>query len=515
MADEETRDGAAPPESPQDEPGRRRWPAVTAVAVAVAVIGGGLYGARALTEDDSPDGDPPGETAPLVLDGEGTLELGVAGGAEADLAMGWPGPTTLRLTGDPGAPPELAPVYYAGELPEERAEELSAALGLDGELTPSADGVWTVSGADGRVLTVLSDGPAQGYWIWGGGEFTALVEEAPGAEAGAGSAADPNAAVSSDGMGTPPGEDEALAAAEPLLDSLGLADAVVDAGRTSGAERIVRASPTVDGLPVHGLETEVFVGADGEVTWASGTLNTFETNESRGTLSAQDAVAAYNEAAGPMPVPAIMCGPAASAEPVPHAEGGGAEPDCGGLDEKPAPVSVTAEFGLALHSSEEEPVLVPSWLFSGTLESGEPFTDSGPAVAHEFAGAADDGSEPGDTATGEPAQPEQPEQPEEQSPVPADPGESPEISETGWSVEPYEESDETLTLWFWGGVCGRHEATAEESAGEVRVRLDVVDSDPELECIALAEEQSAQVRLSEPVGDRTLLDERGEPVPVR
>jgi hypothetical protein len=47
------------------------------------------------------------------------------------------------------------------------------------------------------------------------------------------------------------------------------------------------------------------------------------------------------------------------------------------------------------------------------------------------------------------------------------------------------------------------------------VTIDAVDPEPGRNCIAVAEEQSTEVRLAEPVGDRTLLDERGEELRVR
>lgn len=373
-------------------------------------------------------------------------------------------------------------------------------------------------------LTVTGEAP--GYWSYGADVHDVITDnvEPDGPDA---SVSSPEIPV--DDGGSPPSTEEALRVAEPLLADLGLADADVDAELTAGSQRVVRAYPVVDGLPVNGLRTELYIGADGEVASAAGALAATEVGEERAvTADAPRAVESYNGTLAELPVPEIACGPTDYAEPVPddvpesRRESEpvppiepGTVPDCPSGTEKPAPMDVTAEFGLALHYTEQEAVLVPSWLFTGTLTGGIPTVLSHPAVAFEYAadgGVSDEpaepaepGSEPGsgpDTGSGSGS-------------APADPGADADIPDTGWSIAPYEESDTTLTLRFWGGVCDDYVAVPDESGDEVTVSLETAHPDETRECIMLAEEQTTEIALDEAIGDRALLDERGETIPVR
>ncbi|MGK5532270.1 hypothetical protein [Streptomyces sp. URMC 129] len=519
MADEETREEAATPGG-QDGDGRRGWPVITAVAVAVAVIAGGLYGASGLLGDDGGGGGDSGGDAsePLVLDGAAALTIDARG--DAAVALETAGPAPLRLTGDAPAAPERAAVYGFGEVTGDQVAGLAAAFGLDGEAVEESGGSWTVTSPEpgGTALTVT--GAAPGHWSYGGQVYAEITDPI-----------DPDSSVASpempvdDAGGTPPSQEEALNAAEPLLADLGLADADLDATLTAASQRVVRAFPVVDGLPVHGLRTELYVGPEGEVTSATGVLAVPEAGAERDvSLDAAGAVEGYNDALAELPVPEIAC-----AEPAPEPGGepepGGqsepvapAEPDteyaCAAPGEKPGPVDVTAEFGLALHYSEQQAVLVPSWLFRGTLAGDIPTVVSHPAVPFSY--AADGGAPDAPAEPAEPAEPADPEQRSGAGSAPGDRGqEAADPAEAGWSVAPYDASDTTLTLTFWGGVCDDYAATAEESDDEVTVRLEITNPDREDYCVLVAEEMTTEVSLDEPVGDRALLDERGEPIPVR
>jgi hypothetical protein len=171
---------------------------------------------------------------------------------------------------------------------------------------------------------------------------------------------------------------------------------------------------------------------------------------------------------------AVACG-----EPAPAADG---------------PLAVTAELGLALDISEEQPVLVPSWLFraSGAGPAG-PFAADHPAIDTEFATPADEGEGAGEA-------------------VPAEPGDLP---GEGWSVAPHEPSDTTLTLRFWSSPCDEYAVVAEESGDRVTLDLELTNPDPERVCVMLAEERTGTVTLDEPVGDRTLTGPTGEDLPIR
>ncbi|ONK14960.1 hypothetical protein [Streptomyces sp. MP131-18] len=547
MADEEIREEADTPGSGQDgTAARRRWPVVTAAAVAVAVVAGGLYGAQALTGDDADD--PAGDAdEALVLDAPPAFPMAAAPEAASEAAAGdgaapaWPGAATLRLAESPADAPDEAAVYRFEGVAEERVAELGAALGLDGAPQRGAEDSWTMAGAgagaDAPALNVVGE---PGFWYYGPEAELSISVGGPdgtvSSEASADDGADRRADDGADG-GEAPSEAEALAAADEVLDALGLGDAAVDARETSGADRIVSAAPVIDGLPVHGLDTELYIGPDGELTMAFGTLHAFAAAEERSVTGAEDAVEEYNRTAGDVELPAIQCGagdPAGQPEPLPlpmpeeaEAEAGGdaqrqeADGTCPSPAGKPEPVSVTAEFGLAMTYAEEEPVLVPSWLFRGERESGEAFAASQPAVPHEYRTQSDGGAGQSEEAPAQPAEPE--EQPgagaggdgaEPGQSQPGAPGEAPDGTETGWSVEPYEESAESLTVTFWASPCDEYEATARESGDEVAVHVDVVNPDPERMCIQLAEERTAEVELDEPVGERTLTDEQGRELPV-
>jgi hypothetical protein len=351
--------------------------------------------------------------------------------------------------------------------------------------------------------------------------------------------------VSSDGSdgsdeltaGTPPSQDEALRVAEPLLDELGLAEDEVDASQTAGSMRIVTAKPEVGGLPVDGMATQVYVGPGGELVSAGGALGEPVAGEERAVTGAQEALDAFNETQGAEEMlRAPQCdagdGPELKPAPVPEDDGGSgeAEQPCA-VAEKPEPVEVTAEFGLALHYSGDEPLLVPSWIFHATMEDGTPYTVSHPAVPFEIGSqsADDNGGSPSGSGSGsgsgsdgsggnggsEPGNPGGEGDGAETGPGERGQADGPVGEDAGMSVETYDAEGRTLTLHFWGGVCDDYTATADESAEEITVRVEASNPDPERQCIMLAEKQTAEVTLSEPVGDRTVVDPRGEEIPVR
>ncbi|TDC69598.1 hypothetical protein [Streptomyces hainanensis] len=477
MADDETSETAESPETPQapaDEPRRRRWPAVTAVAAAVTLIAGGVFGAQSLWGDGSsaPETQPAGSGGGAA---DGALPLDDSAG------LPWGSYAALVPAGELPEAPERASIYryQDGAVTEEAAAGLAETLGVDGELRESSGDTWTAAGPDAELppLTVLRQAP--GFWSYGGSV----------------SAAEPAPTESAE----PIGADEALRAAEPLLTALGLdADtARLTADQVAGSTRTVQAVPLVDGLPTVGLETELHYDADGSLLMAYGALALPEPAEERTTIGAQQALDAYNtDPDRPVIAPAEpQCVGTGSgpAEPMPPADG---EPlECGPVTEtdKPENAEATAELGLVLHQSEGSPVLVPSWLFTtdGVLAT------SWPAVDHRVEPAAGSG-ETGETGEGSPG---------ESGEQPADPGP---IDETGMTVESYAPDDESLTITFWAGVCDEYTLVADESDDTVRVTVEATSPAPDGECIALAEQQTGELALTAPIADRTLLDEAGQ-----
>jgi hypothetical protein len=437
----------------------------------------------------------------------------------------------LHASGElPEGPATAADYRFDGGPTREQAADLADVLGLDGTVE-DAGGAWTVMGSDpdGPALSVVRDAP--GFWSYAQG---AVIAEP----------ADPDTAVSSDDdpggvtevAGPPPSKAEALDAVEPLLAELSLSDASVEASRTTAEGRTVSVTPEVDGLPVAGMETQLTVGPGGELVTGWGSwVPEVTAGEERETIGAQEALDAYNGRGADAEVPAELpaelpmepqcaaeggSGPAEIA-PVPPEDGDylevpPAEP-CGEVA-KPDPVEVTTEFGLALHYSRDEALLVPSWLFHATTRDDLDLPLWYPAVPFEIgsssgndsvtdsapgAGAGGDGG----TAPGDPGPAEEPGAGSEAGDL--------ELGAPGMSVESYDASGRTLSLSFWGSVCDDYEATAEESAEEIVVHVEPTNPDEERMCVMSAESETAEVTLSEPVGDRTVVDWNGQEIPVR
>ncbi|MDT0264915.1 hypothetical protein RM844_01290 [Streptomyces sp. DSM 44915] len=512
-------------ESPEET--RRRWPAVTAVAATVVLLAGGLYGLGQAREG----GGTGAADAPLALDGP------TAEGAAKSLAVAGP----LELRGEPPAAPDAAAVYHFDDpgVDAGRVAELAAALGLDGEPV-AAGGSWSVSGSPetGRPGGLLVAEEAPGHWVYsvdGAGALTA-----PG---------DPDASVSSDAMppagGEPaPSVETALATAEPLFAELlgeevagALDDGGYDAGEVTGSTRTVRAEPLVDGLPVAGMEIVLGIGPGGGLVTAAGSLGVPTAGEERPVTGAAEALARVNEGSGAAAAREI-------GDPCLMPEPGGLAPALGEAAEELAldcprptpgpvePLPVSAELGLSLVWSEGSPLLVPAWLFRTDEADGRRLTLAEPAVEYQVgpvadgAGDAVDSEEPGDAEPGdsEPAEAgAEPSEGDGSEPGVADGSDGAEVGPVepdtlptgGLWVAGHASDTDTLTVHFWGGVCDTYEVRATESADEVVLTVAVVDPDPERVCVMMAEQHVDEVTLDAPVGDRALLDERGEPLTVR
>ncbi|GBQ01062.1 hypothetical protein SSP531S_24920 [Streptomyces spongiicola] len=507
-------DGAGGPEGGAVRRLRRSPLAVASVAAAVLVAGGGgtWFAATALDGGGGVRGGDGGaapgtgpEPPPLALDGA------------TGIAVGEPGPYGVRYRAQGGLPdgPGSARLHEVnGTVGKAQVEALAEALGVPGEPLLRGD-VWK-AGADGDaggpMLQVNRQAP--GTWT-----FSAFGPPKGDDCAGGKDVCDPPAT----GPAAPrppnaPAVSEAAAkkAAAPVLAALGLGDARLDARQVLGAHRVVRADPLVGGLPTYGWSTSVHVAADGTIGNGSGQLVRPAAGPEYPVVGAEEALKRLNaerSAGGPVGIGGCATpGPLAEGKPPEEkpaegkpAEGKPAAP-CEPESGAPVPAEVVkvtgAEFGLAVRSLEGRPALVPSWLFATESRTGAPgATVVFPAVAPEYLKSAAE-RPPAPPATAVPS--------------PPDDSKLPETSIR--SVESYAVAKDgrTLTLRFWGGVCSTYSAEAEETGSEVKVKIIVSRPDPGRVCILIAKELTEEVTLSEPLGDRTVVDEEsGDAVPRR
>ncbi len=478
-------DGGHPGDGPSDGPARRRSPVLIAsVAAAVLLVGGG--GAYLATgavggSGDSGAGTTPGANGdptppPLALDGHSE-------GAANGIAPGEPNPYGVAYRADGTLPggPGSAPVYRAGqEVTEERVVALAKALGLEGKPVAEAGG-WRIGGQDGSGPTLRVEREAPGSWTFSAN--TPRTDNCKGA----------TCKPPSSGHASPVSEAVAREAAAPVLKAVGQDDAKLDASQVMDGRRVVNADPEVGGLPTYGWTTGVVVGARGEVVGGNGRLAEPVKGDTYPTVSAGKALELMNAAPGESP----RAGIGGCATSVPLEEDRQQERCEPGA--KPAGETVTVDgavFGLAAHSVEGRPALVPSWLFEVRPEGGrEAFTVTYPAVDPEFLASRSQSGEAG--------------------PAPTAPGDEPTSAPSAREVEVegYTAEGEELTVVFTGGVCADYEVTARAGGGEVTVRVTETPWRDKV-CIMIAKRYQETVRLEAPLGDRAVVDADGEPVPL-
>ncbi|MGW4023736.1 hypothetical protein [Streptomyces sp. NPDC005009] len=476
-----------------DEPaaGRRR-PSLLIASVAAAVLlvgGGGAYLASGASGGSGDSGGSGGGTTPGA-NGDATpppLDLdGHSEGATNGIAPGEPNPYGVVYRADGSLPegPGSAPVYRVrGQITEERVVTLAKALGLEGK--PVAEGgSWRIGGKDGSGPTLRVDREAPGSWTFS--RNNPGTDNCKGATCSAPSTGGP--VVS---------ESVAKKAAAPVLKAVGQDDAKLDAGQIMGGKRVVNADPEVGGLPTHGWTTGVVVGAKGEVVGGNGRLAEPVKGDTYPVVSAADALKLLNAAPGSGQRAEI----GGCAGPVPLEDGQREQREPCAPATKPAGDTVTvgdAVFGLASHSVDGRPALVPSWLFEVRPQGAEDaFTVTYPAVDPEFlAPRTESGSG-------------------EASPRPTGPGDEPTAapSTRDVDVQGYTAEGDELTVTFTGGVCADYEATARESGGRVTVRVTETPW-PDKVCILIAKQYQQTVRLDAPLGDREVVGTDGEPVPL-
>lgn len=446
---------------------RRRRPPLAVASVAAAVLlagGGGAYWASTASSGGAADGGAAAkDAAPLTLDaaaaadGPSTPPPGIAPG-EPD--PGGP-PVVYRASGElPDGPDEAAVHHARGTVASAEVARLAKALGIPG--TPRTEGTsWVVGDGDGPGALLKVTKQAPGTWTFA--RTTPVKPCEPGKVCANGSG-EPG--------GTPVSERAAKAAAAPVLKAAGQDDAALNAGQLIGDARVVNAAPKVDGLPTYGWSTGIQVGPDGEVTGGSGHLKALEKGDTYPAIGADEALEQLNAASKGKGDGGRDIGGCATPVPL-EGEPKTSVPDCVPSNGKRAPVERTVEdavFGLALHYVDGRQTLVPSWLFTVRQAPGGPE----------------------DTVTQVAVDPEFIEKPE----TPAPSGDR--------KVTSYAADGRTLEVTFWGGVCSTYTASAEESAGQVRIS--VTEQPHEGACIMIAKELTRTVTLEKPLGDRTVID---------
>ncbi|MGW3297756.1 hypothetical protein ACWC9S_27700 [Streptomyces xiamenensis] len=513
--------------TPAQEPPRRersRWLTVTAGALGVALLAGGLFGAQAVFGGGAGGEEWEGALEPEWSD-PGSRSVGEA-------AVDWPGGywgTELVATGPLPEGPGSAAVYgFAEGIGEERVAELAAALGVEGEPRLSEGHWWHVAGPDANAA-YLSATEETGEWFYaadsGVGAYTTV---------GPGDPDDPHSPVSSeavpaDPLGPAPSTEEALAAAAPLLDLLGLEDAPVEELEYHDGNRTLLFPRMVDGLRAHGLETEIAVSPQGTIVRASGSVGEPVVEREREMLGAQETLDARNATeAGPVArvEPGFVDCPTLLPHVMPHADG---DPEGGSAGATvaecepvplPEPVELPEPVVEQLEVTGAEQVLmlwwendftpatlVPGWSYTFSTGDGTENTLQYPAVEYD---GVPDGSYPDSGSSSGSAEPAHPG--DGGATGGSDGGEEP--GYTGTSVESYDPQDTALELTYWTGVCAEYRLVAEESADAVRVLVEEVPGEPYEACILVAEEQTGELTLDSPIGDRTLVDEWGQEIPV-
>lgn len=461
---------------------RRHLPVVTVAAAVLLAGGGGAYWASAASDGDRSGPAASGESTPpvLTLDDLGSPSAGR--GDVTGIAPGEPNPygTRYRAAGDLPDGPDEAPVYRAGQVTKAEVARLAEALGMSGAPRRQDDGRWRVGGDQDGTGPVLRAGGADGGVDWSysrsGPGAPACVHPLP--RTGAPRSERPKPSCPSQqpsggvAKGEPVPEQQAEQAVREVLGALGIPHAKLSAAGTEGAKRLVTANPVVDGLPTLGWSSTFTVGPDGTLSGGHGRLGVFDKGATYPVLSAERTLAQLNDSRNGG-----------------HGVAPG-EPDPSG--KRDAATVTGARFVLETHFSHGDPLLVPSWSFTVRREGGsDTFTVGWPAV------------EPGLIAL--PGDPQKP------SPRPSAPrGDGPVKSPTAYRAD-----GRTLTVWFWGGVCGGYRGTAQETDRRVTVRVEPAgDHDPKKPCITLAKRQHVRITLDEPLGDRTVVNGRtGEPVP--
>ncbi|MFF2718736.1 hypothetical protein [Streptomyces sp. NPDC058011] len=462
---------------------RRRRPPLAVASVAAAVLlagGGGAYWAATASGDGSA-----ADSGSASRDKTPVLALDAAEAAPATpgdpsspppgIAPGEPDPggppVVYRAAGQlPDGPGEAAVHRATGTVASAEVARLAKALGIPG--TPrTVDASWVVGDEDGPGALLKVTKQAPGTWTF--------ARTTPSKPCDPGQLCANQSPPEADGQ--PVSEQAAKAAAVPVLKAVGQDDAALNAGQLMDDVRVVNADPKVDGLPTYGWSTGVQIGPDGKVAGGSGQLKALEKGATYPVIGADAALKQLNEASAAKGDGGKDIGGCATPVPL-EGEPKPSDPQCVPANGNRAPVTQTVEdavFGLALSYVDGRQTLVPSWLFHvRQAPAGPESTVTQIAVAPEFVEK------------------------------PAEPTPSGDRKATSYAAD-----GRTLEVTFWGSVCSTYTASAEASAGQVRV---TITEKPQKggACIMIAKELKQTVTLEKPLGDRTVIDaESGAAVP--
>jgi hypothetical protein len=513
---------------------------VITVAAAVLVAGGGGAWWASTAGWGSPGaGGPGGSNGPgstsepprLALDGLAASDQSGEGGRPG-IAPGEPHPQAYRANGDLPDGPDAAAVYR-GPATVERGSvsALADALGVKGK-PEKKDDRWVVGedakSSDGMALTV-NDGRMAGNWTYQSGDWPVMPcgKPLPAVPRGdivppeRGDVPDACPSMPDSGKGDPVSEKKAKSAVEPLLKTLKLEDAELDAGVTTGSSRMVTATPEIGGMPAKDWNSTFTVDEDGKVVRGHGNLGELRKGASYPVMSADETLKHLNgQGQG-------STGPGAGAGTVrePDSYAGGAEPETAepGKAEpgeaKPGKVAprkalkVTgAQFGLVTRYSAGKPVLVPSWIYQVRLGGDQSAEVAHPAVEPEYLKPAPPAAAQPGSGTGSDSGPGSGSgSGSGEAEEPGSPG-----SAVAQAVNSYAADGRSVKLTFWGGVCGGYEASADESGKTVKVTVRPKEKDSKRVCVKMAKRQTIEIELDRALGDRKVVDAAdGEALPEK
>ncbi|NLU74502.1 hypothetical protein HCC61_17765 [Streptomyces sp. HNM0575] len=520
-------------------PVRRRRHRASVLAVAAAVLvagGGGAWWASAAGDRGSAGAGGSGsagsgseaEPPELALDGlVAAGQSGKDGGGRPGIAPGEPHPRLFRADVKLPDGPGTASVYRS-PAHVERASVAALAEALDVAGKPEKkDGRWVVDeggkspgGTAGGTALTVNDGRMTGNWTYHSGDDRPVLRcgkplpTVPGSGPGSSSgfvppeedpgsqAPDRCPGMPGSGKGDPVSEKKAKSAVRPLLKTLKLNGARLDAGVTTGSLRMVTATPKIDGMPAKDWNSTFTVDEDGKVVRAHGNLGKLRRGATYPVMSAEDTLKQLNRQGSP--------GTAGVSEAQPHSK----SPDPKGKVAPSKALKVTgAEFGLATRYTNGTPVLVPSWIYEVRLGGDHRVSVAHPAVEPEYL---------------KPARPARPGPAPDPDPDPGSgsdsgsaPGSGPDSgtgsgSDSGrageagappaQAAESFETDGRTLKVTFWGGVCGGYEASAEESGKRVEVTVRPKDTDPGKVCVKMAQRRTVEVKLDRALDGREVVD---------